>query len=45
MRKIDALLRYNFKVDTDKLDDDEWAMLWNDLLWIREQEKKALNRR
>ncbi len=29
--KINALLRYHFKIDPDKLDDDEWAKSWGEL--------------
>jgi hypothetical protein len=25
--------------DLDRLTDDEWAMLWHDLVWVRKQEK------
>jgi hypothetical protein len=28
---IDALLRYHFHIDPDMLDDETWAMRWNEL--------------
>ena len=29
--KINALLRYHFKIDPDKLNDNEWAKSWGEL--------------
>jgi len=34
MRQIDALLRFHFKIDPDQLDDDQWALRWNELEWV-----------
>ena len=34
LRKMNALLRYHFKLDPDELDDNEFAMRWNELDWI-----------
>lgn len=42
IRKIDALLRYHFHLDPSQLSDDEWAMRWNELKWVREQEAKKI---
>jgi len=25
--------------ELDELDDETWAMFWNDLIWVRKQEK------
>jgi hypothetical protein len=36
------LLRYYMNVsDPDSLSDQQWAMLYRDLQWIREEEAKA----
>jgi len=40
IRLINAQLRYYYKIDPATLTDNEWAMMWNDLLWLREQERK-----
>lgn len=31
IRMIDALLRYHFHIEPDALDDELWAMRWNEL--------------
>lgn len=41
IRQIDAQLRYYMHIDPDSLDDETWAMRYNELLWIRQQEAKA----
>ncbi|MDP2723206.1 MAG: hypothetical protein Q8O72_10645 [Bacteroidales bacterium] len=28
------------QAEVDELDDDTWAMYWNDLIWVRNQEKE-----
>ena len=35
------MLRYYFHLDPDQLTDDEWAARWEELQWVREQEKKT----
>lgn len=35
------MLRYYFHLNPDELTDDEWAARWEELQWIREQEKKT----
>jgi hypothetical protein len=34
MRKMDAILRYNFRIEPDELNDDEWAKRWNEWVWL-----------
>jgi len=41
MRKMSALIRFHFKVNTDELEDEEWARLWNDLVWMKEEENRV----
>jgi hypothetical protein len=38
LRKVNIQLRYYAGVDPNTLNDDEWAMTWNDLIWIRKKE-------
>jgi len=41
LRKINAQLRYYYpNLDVEGLSDEKWAMLWNDLKWVREEEAK-----
>jgi len=35
------MLRYYFHLDPDKLSDEEWQARWEELQWIREQEKRT----
>jgi len=28
------------QAEIDEMDDDTWAMMWNDLIWVRTTEKK-----
>lgn len=35
---INAQLRYYYKIDPSTLTDNEWAMYWNDLEWLRKNE-------
>ena len=39
IRLVNSQLRYYMHVDPATLTDNEWAMMWNDLKWIREQER------
>ena len=43
IRKINALLRFHFKMDPDLLSDEEWAISWEDLKWALENEAKRTN--
>ena len=38
IRKANALIRHYYQVDPDTLDDDSWAILWNDLVWVSDQQ-------
>lgn len=40
IRRINALLRFHFKINPDDLDDDDWAQAWGDLKFALEQEAK-----
>lgn len=41
VRLINAQLRYYMNVsEPDLLSNEEWASMWNDLIWIRKQEAK-----
>lgn len=40
LRKIDALIRFHFKIDPDKLTDNKWAELWQQLQYALEQENQ-----
>lgn len=35
IRKVNALIRYFFHVDPDPLDDDAYAQMWQELVWVR----------
>ncbi len=39
-RKVDALLRFHFKVNPRKLEEKARLKLWYDLLYAREEERK-----
>jgi len=42
LRIANANLRYYLHIpDPDSLSDQEWAMRWKELDWIRQQEAKA----
>ena len=44
-RLVNAQIRYYFKIDPSTLTDNEWAMYWNDLQWLRKEElKQSLNK-
>jgi len=34
LRKISALLEYHFKIDPDKLTDEEFSEKWQRLKWV-----------
>jgi hypothetical protein len=34
VRRKNALLRFHFNVDPDKLTDEEWALYWADLEFV-----------
>jgi len=34
IRKMDAILRYNFRIDPEELDDEAWAERWNEWVWL-----------
>jgi hypothetical protein len=41
---MDAQLRYYYRLtqrEVDALDDEAWAMHWQDLVWLRQQEAKG----
>lgn len=40
IRQQDAQLRYYFGIDPDTLTDEERAIEWNNLLWVRSEEKR-----
>lgn len=40
LRKIDALLRFYFKIDPDQLTDEAWADRWGELKYALEQDAK-----
>lgn len=42
IRQVNALLRFHFKLDPDKLNDDEWAEAWADLKYALKCEAKRL---
>lgn len=37
--KIDALLRFHYKVDPDNIEDDEYYKLFNELMYIKNFER------
>lgn len=39
LRKMNAMLRFHFKIDPDALSDEEFAMRWHELVWILNQQK------
>ncbi|MDR0266387.1 MAG: hypothetical protein LBJ04_24455 [Sphingobacterium sp.] len=42
LRIANANLRYYLGItDPDSLSDEEWAMRWKELQWIRDEEAKA----
>ena len=42
MRIINAQIRYYLHLaDPDSLSDEEWAMRYKELIWLREQEAKG----
>lgn len=41
-RKVDALLRFHFKVDPDTLDDEAYWRHWYDYLYARQQERDLM---
>lgn len=42
-RKMSALIRFHYKVDTDNLSDNEFAKLWWDLRYCLDFENKRYN--
>lgn len=40
VRKINALLRYHFKIEPEKLNDRDWLARWAELKYILEFERK-----
>jgi hypothetical protein len=40
IRLINAQLRYYYKIDPAALTDNQWAMMFQDLVYLREQERK-----
>ncbi len=38
LRIASAMIRYYFHLDPDSLSDEEFAMRWNELLFIRKKE-------
>ncbi|MBQ7210496.1 MAG: hypothetical protein IJS05_06350 [Paludibacteraceae bacterium] len=46
MRKLNAQLRYYMHIaDPDSLTDQEWAMRVKEMVWVREDEAKAANKK
>lgn len=41
IRKVNAQLRYYFHLNPDELTDEEWAMAWKELEWVRSEEAKS----
>ncbi|MFD2787941.1 hypothetical protein [Hymenobacter rubripertinctus] len=41
-RKVDALLRFHFKLDPQELDDEAYWQLWYDYLYARQTERNLL---
>lgn len=41
-RKANALIRAAFHIDPETLDDDQWALLANDALWLEEYRAKIV---
>lgn len=35
------MLRYYFHLDPEKLSDEEWTARWQELRWIREEERRS----
>jgi hypothetical protein len=42
VRQVDALIRYHLHVDPGSLTDEQWAMLYNDLIWVKRKEREEL---
>jgi hypothetical protein len=42
IRKVNALLRYHFKINPDELTDDEWCERYQELKWVLKFEFKRL---
>jgi len=40
VRQIDIILRYELGVNPDEYSDEEWAALYNDLIWWLKQKNK-----
>lgn len=40
LRKINAQMEYYLKIDPDKLTDEQWAMKYQNLVWVRIEEAK-----
>ena len=38
LRIANAMIRYYFHLDPDILSDEEWAMRYNELIWVRKKE-------
>jgi hypothetical protein len=43
IRKINAMLRYHFKIDPDLLDDEDWLLRWRELQWVLNFEKERVD--
>jgi hypothetical protein len=41
---MDALIRYYARVDPTQLSDTEWAILAEDIKWVRDEERKTSER-
>lgn len=45
IRQINALLRYYLHIENpDAMSDEAWAMAYNELVWVRNEEAKANTR-
>ncbi len=41
-RKVDALLRFHYKVEPSSLSDEAYWQLWYDYLFVREQKRELM---